>query len=515
MKKPRAKGRVAFVGAGPGDTGLLTLRAREYLSRADVVIYDGLANIDMLRFAENAEYVHVGKNIACRSLKNYTRASEAQTRINQLLVRHAAKGKFVVRLKGGDPFVFGRGGEEAVYLKKHGIPFEVVPGVSAGFSVPAYAGIPVTDRSAASLVTFVTGHEDPEKSGTAVDWHRLAGTGGTLVCFMGLRNLEKICRQLTEGGRAKKTPAAVIEWGTLPKQRTITGTLATIAAKVRKARVAAPALIVIGEAAAMRRELLWFERKPLAGKTVLITRAQRQSGTFRQKLEDLGAEVLEYPAIQIEKPRSWKLLDHEIRRITQYDWVLLTSVNGVESFFDRAAALKKDARYFQGVKFGVIGEATRTALSARGIEADLMPPSFHSDSLFDALERSMPLDGKKILLARADIASKEIVKSLKAAGAKVTDVAAYRTLENKEGFKLLREWLTYRKIDYITFTSASTVEYFLKAAGRKFSSKFPAKLLSIGPVTTAALRRRGLRPWAEAAVHTLDGLTACLLKKGS
>lgn len=512
VKVRKTAGWVAFVGAGPGDVGLLTLRACEFLSQAQVVVYDGLANIDFLSLAPQAKFVHVGKNMACRSLKNYSRAVSMQTDINRMLVRYAKQGKFVVRLKGGDPFVFGRGGEEAAYLKKHGVRFEVVPGITAGYSVPAYAGIPVTDRGASSMVAFVTGHEDPDKENPNVDWQKMAAFQGTIVTFMGMRNLTRICEQLIQGGKPKRTPAAVIEWGTLPKQRTVTGNLSDIASLVKKAKIAAPSLTVIGEVAKMRKDLLWFEKKKLSGKTVLITRAQRQAGVFKEKLQKEGAEVLEYPAIKIEPPKSWKALDHAIRHIDDYDWIVLTSVNGVEYFWQRVKKLKKDARYFHGIKFAVIGEATKTALHEKGIEADLMPKAYHSEALFETLNKKVSLKGARFLLARADIAAKRFATRLKQAGAFVDDVSTYRTLANKEGFRLLREWLAHKEIDYITFTSSSTVDYFLQAAGKKYAKKLPGTLLSIGPVTSKTLRSHGFKSFREAKQHTLDGLKALMLQ---
>jgi uroporphyrinogen III methyltransferase/synthase len=508
----KTKGVVYFVGAGPGDIGLLTLRGKELLEQAEVVIYDGLANIELLGFAEKAKFVHVGKNMACRSLKGYSRAVTKQEQINQILVKHAQAGKKVVRLKGGDPFVFGRGGEEAKYLEAAKIPFEIIPGVSAGYGVPAYAGIPVTDREIASAVIFVTGHEDPEKKDAAVDWRKLATFEGTIVSFMGMRNLDRICDHLKEGGKKKTMPVAIIEWGTLPQQRTIVGTLENIVLKVKEAKIQPPALIVMGDVVRMRKRLRWFEKKPLAGKTVLVTRSQTQASSFKQKLQFYGAEVLEYPAIEIKDPKSWTPLDRAIRQIENYDWLVLTSVNGVNALWKRLEHLKKDARAFKNVRFAVVGDSTRQALAVKGINADLMPKNYHADSLFEMFDQKISLKGKRFLFVRADIASNEIVKKLKAKGAHVENVHAYRTVQNKAGIHFLSEWVKHKKIDYVTFTSSSTAQYFVSAMGEKNLKKLQTKYLSIGPVTSRSMRDLGLKPSAEAKEHTVEGLIKTLLK---
>lgn len=502
--KTKRIGKVYLAGAGPGDPGLLTLRARRLLESADVVIHDWLVSDGVLAFAPRAEKIDMGKH----PLIQGRRRGALQDAINRELVRQARAGKTVVRLKGGDPLVFGRGSEEALHLKKNKIPFEFVPGVSAGYAVPEYAGIPVTDRRLASQVTFVTGHEDPLKSETAVDWKKLAALPGTIVSFMGVSSLPRIARLLVEHGRSPGTPVSVIEWGTLPRQRTAEGTLAGIAQRVKRIKIKSPSLVVIGEVNRLRKELAWFEKKPLSGKTVLITRAREQAGRLRAMLEERGAEVVEFPAIRILPPSGWKALDRELPKLRAYDWVVFTSVNGVESVFERIAARGLDARIFSGTRIAVIGDATAEALARRGLKADLMPPAFHSRSLLEQFKKLRP-SGKKFLLLRTDIAPELLRAGLEKEGAEVREVTVYRTRPDTAAARRLRGWLKTRTPDFITFTSASTVNCFFDAV-RGLRLKPSARLISIGPMTSGALRARGKRPFREARVHTLEGLAACL-----
>ena len=500
----RVRGTVYLIGAGPGDRGLLTLRGASLLQKAGAVVYDWLVNPSILEFAPSAEKFYVGKNIAKKSSPGYVDQKET----NGLLVKLARQGKTVVRLKGGDPFIFGRGGEEASYLKEKGIRFEVVPGVSAGYAVPAYAGIPVTDRRFASLVTFVTGHEDPAKKESSVDWKKLAGIKGTLVSFMGVKNLPRVAKALIEGGKSPDTPVSVIEWGTLPKQRVAEGTLKTIAQKVAAQKIGSPAVTVIGEVNQLRKKLAWFEKKPLASKTILITRARTQASGLRQDLEELGARVLEFPAIRILPPGDWGPLDQALNEIGRFEWMIFTSANGVEHVFKRLFELGKDARIFAGIKIAAIGEATEQALKERGLGADLVPGQFTSEALVSALKRMGEIDGRRFLLARTDIAPDYLRKSLESLGGKVREVTAYRTVpgKNSEEKRKLEEWLKHEKIDFVTFTSSSTVKNFFDAVPKQNRSGLKTRFISIGPVTSQTLRSYGHTPFREAAEHTIPGL---------
>lgn len=504
MKKLQSK--VILAGAGPGDLGLITLKAKEALGHSDVVVYDWLVNPELLSFAPKAQKIFVGK----KGGTHY----KAQSEINQILLKLARQGKLVVRLKGGDPFIFGRGGEEASFLVRHKIPFEVIPGVSAGIGVPAYAGIPLTDRRWASQVTFITGHEDPTKESSSVDWKKLSQIGGTLVSFMGVKNLPQIVKNLLQAGKSSKTPAAVIEWGTLPEQRVIVGTLSDIVNKTKSAGIESPALTVIGEVVRLRKELAWFEKKPLQGKTVVVTRARAQASELTRQLREKGAEVIEFPTIQIEPPSDPHQIDREINRLRQYDWVVFTSTNGVHFFFERVKKLKKDARIFSGIQIAAIGEATAKALEAQGLTPDLIPCDFTSHALFEALEKRNAVQGKKFLLARADIAPRDLKEALEKKGATVTEIEAYRTKRSAGGSLGLLDSLRKGKIDYVTFTSSSTVQNFFDPLPKAFRKKLRSELISIGPVTTKTLRQYGFRPTKEAKIHTIEGLVDALINGG-
>lgn len=504
-------GKVILVGAGPGDTGLLTIKGKEALEGAEVVVHDWLVNPALLKHAATAEKIFAGK-------KGGTRYKE-QSEINQILLRLARLGKQVVRLKGGDPFIFGRGGEEASFLAQHQIPFEVVPGISAGIGVPAYAGIPLTDRRFASQVTFITGMRK-EEIGDRKNASLLPD--GTLVYFMGAKNLPKIVQSLQKAGKPLTTPAAVIEWGTFPHQRVVEGTLKNIAAKVRQAGIEAPALTIIGDVVKLRKKLAWFEKKTLHGKTVLVTRARTQASQLVRRLEEQGADVLEFPAIEILPTSKPEAMDQEIGRIHEYDWVIFTSTNGVEAFFNRMDLLKKDARIFSKNKVAAIGEATAQALLEKGIKPDLVPAEFTSIRLFEALKQLDEIQGKTFLLARADIAPPDLKISLEKEGGSVVEVEAYRTRQatNVESINVgatgrspLQAMLMKGKIDYITFTSSSTVKNFFDALPPKERKNIRAKLISIGPVTSKTIKHHGFKPSREAKIHTIEGLVAAITKK--
>ena len=483
---------VYLVGAGPGDPGLLTRRALELIATADVIVYDRLIPEAALEGARpDAVLVYAGKEGGGDSMP--------QTEIERLLIQHGSSSeRTVVRLKGGDPFVFGRGGEEAEALRAAAIPFEVVPGVTAGVAAPAYAGIPVTHRDGASAVAFLTGHEDPDKPSPALDWAALAAFPGTLVVYMGVRRLGAIADRLQAAGRAGSEPAAVIERATLADQRVISATLAQIAAAAADAGVRPPAIVVIGSVAALRERLGWFEARPLAGRTVAVTRARAQASGLAARLRGLGAAVVEAPAIRIVA------LDGPAPRQGDYDLICLTSPNGARLLFERLSAAGRDARSLAGARIAAIGPGTAAALREHGVIADVVPGRFVAEGLVEALA-DVPV--KRVLVARAAQARDVLVDALRGRGAEVDVVPLYETVAERLTDAQLE---ALAAADYVTFTSSSTVELFLDAAGERLRSD--ARLVSIGPVTSAALRRRGLEPDVEASRHDIDGLLDALVE---
>jgi len=476
---------VYLVGAGPGDPGLMTRRSLELIAAADAILYDRLIPGGALDGARpDAELRYVGKEPG--------RPAVAQEQINVLLVSLGRAGKRVVRLKGGDPFVFGRGGEEAEALASAGVRFEVVPGVTAGVAAPAYAGIPVTHRDAASAVAFVTGHEDPSKRGSAIDWAALARFPGTLVFYMGVKNLPLIAERLVAAGRPASEPAAVVARGTLAGQRTVTAALAEIAAAVEEAEVRPPAITVVGPVAELHETLAWLERRPLEGEVVAVTRARAQASELAGRLRALGAEVVETPAIRIE-PLAVELPEPP-------DLLCFTSANGVRLYFE---ALDGDARSLAGTRIAAIGPGTATALREHGIEADVVPERFVAEGLLEALDGD-PLDGRRVLVARAAEARDTLPDGLRERGAQVEVLALYRTVaeplsEAQRG--------ALGRATYVTFTSSSTVRYFLSVTGTLPEG---ARAVSIGPVTSATLREHGLEPAVEAERHDIEGLVGAL-----
>ena len=495
----RPPGTVFLVGAGPGDPGLITVRGAECIRRADVVVYDRLANPRLLERAKpKTELIDVGKTVGAKAI--------SQDAINTLLVKKARSGKTVCRLKGGDPFVFGRGGEEALALVEAGVPFEVVPGVTSAVAGPAYAGIPVTHRGLASSVAFITGSEDPAKDRSAINWAALAKGPDTLVFLMGARNLQAIAQALLDNGRARGTPVACIEWATYPGQTVVQTTLAGAADPAVASTVQPPVIVVVGDVVSLRERLAWFEHKPLFGKRIVITRPRGQSAALADGLEALGAEVIEFPTIAIRPLRDQRKLDAALRRLGSYDWVLFTSVNGVRACFERLALLGKDARAFGSAKVAVIGEATGRALERHGVIPDLVPRDFTSSGLVEAF-KGRRLRGKRFLLLRADVAPDELPRMLEARGARVTCVAAYRTVPAKRD-KAATKMLAAGRVDMVAFTSSSTVRGFiraLKGIGEGTESSRIASA-SIGPETTRAAEGEKLAVRVEAKRHTIAGL---------
>ena len=501
-------GIVYLVGAGPGDPGLMTRRSLELIASADAVLYDRLIPPGALDGARpDAELRYVGKEPGAPAL--------TQEQTNELLVELAHAGKRVVRLKGGDPFVFGRGGEEAEALAAAGVAFELVPGVTAGVAAPAYAGIPVTHRDAASAVAFVTGHEDPEKSDSALDWDALARFPGTLVFYMGIRNLPLIVERLTAAGRDPDEPAAVIERGTHPGQRTFADTLGGIAARVDAEEVRPPAITLVGPVAELRETIAWLERRPLHGEVVAVTRARAQASGLAARLRELGAEVVETPAIRIEARAVEGELRAAVERIGEYSLVCVTSPNGVRLLFDAlataggqaraggAAEAGRDARALAGATLAAIGPGTAAALLEHGIRADVVPERFVAEALAEALE-PVAVERRRVLIARAADARDVLPDALRARGAEVDDVALYDTVAEP---LTDADRAALERATYVTFTSSSTVRFLLESGERPPAG---ARIVSIGPVTSATAEEHGLTVEVEAERHDIDGLVSAL-----
>ena len=499
-----SEARVYLVGAGPGDPGLLTLRGRDVLALADVVVYDALIPRRLLDHAPaEAERIYVGKRAAQHTL--------SQEGINALLVEKARAGATVVRLKGGDPYVFGRGGEEALALVEAGIDFEVVPGVTAAVAAPACAGIPVTHRHVASGVALVTGHEADDKADSALDWDALARWPGTLVFYMGVRNLAAISANLIAHGRSAETPAAAVHRGTTPRQQTITGTLATLPQAAEEAGLEPPAVILVGDVVRLRDRLQWFERRPLFGRRIVVTRARAQASELAKRLEVLGAETLEAPAIRIEPPDDPAPLQTAARHAASFHWIVFTSVNGVEAYFEALADAGLDARALATARIATIGPATAERLARFGLRSDLQPETFTGAAVAEALAATGNLAGLRILLPRADIAPKELPKALAAQGAEVREVVAYRTVPDTASCDVVAEAFEADEIDWLTFTSSSTVGNFIGAVGKDRVCASRARIASIGPTTSATLREAGLEPTVEAEPHTIPDLVNAIV----
>jgi uroporphyrinogen III methyltransferase/synthase len=484
-------GKVYLVGAGPGDPGLLTMRGAELIATADVVMTDALVSPPILaRIPKTTEVIYVGKRAGAHAVP--------QDQTNRILVEKAREGKRVVRLKGGDPFVFGRGGEEAEELVAAGVEFEVVPGISAGIAGPAYAGIPVTHRDHATAVMFVTGHESDDSTG--IDWQTLAKFNGTIVFYMGIANLGLISRSLRENGRRADQPVAVISRGTTPKQRTVIGTLENIEVVARG--IETPALIVVGTVVELHEKISWFETKPLYGKRVVVTRARDQASDLKRLLEESGAEVIEFPTIEIAPPESFDSLDRVIMALEDYQWIIFTSVNGVRCFFDRMRRAHRDARSLAGRMIAAVGDTTCEALRSLGIEADLVPPKFQSTALLPLLDEDQT--GIRTAVIRAAVGSDELIDELRKRGGQVDLAVAYQTKP------VAGDTGQLQNIDIVTFTSGSTVDNFFGAIDNGIAKH--ARLASIGPMTSEAIRRHGRSPDIEADAATVPALHAAILR---
>lgn len=515
-------GRVYLVGAGPGDPGLITVAGLERIKDADVIVYDRLISSRLLDHARpDAELIYVGKATpdgrGDRQVAQVGDDVTDQDSINAILIDKARVGKRVVRLKGGDPYVFGRGGEEAEALRAAGIPFEVVPGVTSAVAVPAYAGIPVTHRGVASSFAVVTGHEDPSKDQTAINWPHLATAVDTLVFLMGAKTLPDIVEKLVANGRPAITPVAVIRWGTTPEQRTVTGTLADIVDRVREAGITAPAITVVGEVVRLRETLSWFEDRPLFAKRILITRTRKQASVLARLLAGEGAIPVELPAIEIEPSEDGAAISAAIDALTagRYGWAVFTSANGVELFFGRLAERSLDARAFGSAKIAAIGPATATALSQRGITADLVPTEYVAEAVLEALCPHVSL-GDSVLIPRAESARPALVDGLRAAGVTVDEVPLYRAAVPAEAPPEALAALREGRIDIVTFTASSTVRNLVTLLGNTspLTREGHPLIACIGPITAKTAEDLGLPVDITASEYTVPGLVAALKEQG-
>lgn len=498
--------KVYLVGAGPGDPGLITVKGKECIEAAEVVIYDYLAAPTLLNYApQNAEMIYVGKKGGDHTL--------SQDEINALIVEKAKAGLKVCRLKGGDPFIFGRGGEEAEVLAAGGIPFEVVPGVTSAVAAAAYAGIPLTHRKLTATLAFITGHEDPHKEESSIDWESLSRGIGTLVFFMGVKNLPDISQKLIAHGKSPDTPVALIRWGTTPGQQTVTGTLDDIADRVKKAGLKSPAIIVVGDVVRLREHLKWFETRPLLGKRIVVTRAREQASDLVKRMADLGAECLEYPTIKVVPAADAVPLDDAISRLSTYDWIVFTSVNGVAFFFARLFETDRDVRALNHLQTAAIGPVTSQRLRQFGLKSDIIPENYRAEAVVEAF-RKVDLKGKKVLLPRAAEARPVLPVELRKMGAHVDEVTAYLTEKVAGNAELLIEQLTDKRIDLITFTSSSTVKNFkaLLPPDRSKDLLEGVTIASIGPITTDTAIDLGFEVHITAQTYTIPGLCEAILK---
>ncbi|UCG64434.1 MAG: uroporphyrinogen-III C-methyltransferase [Deltaproteobacteria bacterium] len=510
-KKPRSlnksnKGIVYLIGGGPGSPDLITVKAKECLHKADVIVYDYLIDESLLSLGgKDAELLYVGKKSGQHTM--------SQQEINKLLIAKAEQGLAVARLKGGDPFIFGRGGEEAMELAEAGIQFEIVPGVTSAVAVPAYAGIPLTHRDHSSTVCFITGHEDPTKETSNINWDSLAQSPGTLVFLMGIGNLGNITRKLIHSGRPAHSPVAVISNGTTPNQKTVTGTLENIEQKAKDANLTPPGVIVVGDVVGLRGHLNWFETRPLFGKNILVTRPEDQAAGFVSILSGLGARCVQIPAIRIMPPTTWKELDRAIAGLSVYDWILFTSINGVKYFFGRLQVFKKDARHLSGIKIGVIGPKTAQALLDRGVIPDLIPDKYSAEGIVEALHQ-YPLTGQRVLLPRPVIARDYLPEELKTLRAKVDVVEAYQTVQPEYDQNQLDDLFKKGAIDMVTFTSSSTVDNFLGLFEGKSVGKEISKILvaCIGPITARRATEKGLTVTVVPDEYTGDALARAIVE---
>ena len=508
--KKHGPGKVYLVGAGPGDPGLITVRGKQLLERAEVVIYDYLASPRLLRhIPKDAELVYAGK-------KGGVQHTHTQEEINQMLVDFARQGKMVVRLKGGDPFIFGRGGEELQQLAAAGVPFEVVPGVTSASAAATYAGIPITHRDYTASVAFITGHEDPTKENSNVDWARLATGAGTLVIYMGIKNLPIIVDHLISNGRDPKTPVAVVRWASTPEQQSVVATLDTIVKVVRENGIKPPSLVIVGEVVKLRDTIDWFEKRPLFGKRIIVTRTREQASDLVAGLEEAGADCLEYSTINIQPADSYEILDSELERLDEYHWIVFTSLNGVDYFFQRLYARGMDARNLKGPGIAVVGKSTAELLLKYGVKADLIPSSSYTgEGLAESL-LDQGVEGRNILIARAELSREILPETLRGAGARVTVAPVYKNVPPQGRKDALRAELENGKVDMVTFTSSSTVKNFLTMVDAVDQQELErlmdgVKIAAIGPITAKTITDSGLRVDVQPPLYTIPELIQAIV----
>lgn len=493
-------GKVFLIGAGPGDPGLITVKGLECVQRADVVIYDYLANERLLEHRRpDSELIYVGKQGGRHTLP--------QEEISSLIVRKAKEGKVVARLKGGDPFIFGRGGEEAEECVDHGVPFEVVPGVTAATAVPTYAGIPLTHRDHTASVAFVTGHEDPTKPESKLHWDKIATGIGTLVFFMGMKNLQSIVENLVSNGRSSSTPVAAIQWGTRTDQRVVRGTLSDIVRKVQEAKLGPPSIVVVGEVVGLRDKLNWYESKPFFGKRIVVTRSRDQASVFAEKLIDLGATPIEFPSIEVVPPSNWDELDAALRELASYQWLVFTSANAVRFFFQRLRELGMDIRALHGLKICAVGPKTAESLETFSLQADLIPEEFKAEGVIAALG-GMSVKGVRFLIPRAKVAREIIPDKLRERGAEVTVATAYENVRPTTDVDRVRKLFQDGKISAVTFTSSSTVNNFVEMLGKSEYKPFMkgVAVACIGPVTAKTAEEYGMHVDVMPKDYTIPAL---------
>jgi len=496
---------VYLIGAGPGDPGLFTLKGKKVLEKAEVIVYDRLVSDSILALGNpEAEYIYVGKMAGKHAL--------SQDKINELLVQKVSQGKIVARLKGGDPFLFGRGGEEALYIREKGYDIEIIPGISSAIAVPAYAGIPVTHRDATSSLAIVTGHEKPDKEVSSIKWKELAQGIGTLVFLMGVENLDFICQQLISHGRNANTPVALIRWGTLPAQEVLTGTLADITNKVKEYNFKPPAVIVVGDVVKLRSELRWIENKPLWGKRIVVTRARAQASRLVEIINELGGEAIEFPSIVIKAEENLSGLYNAFMHLDSYNWIIFTSVNAVNIFFIEMKKRGIDIRALHGINLCAIGPATRDALEAKGLIVDSVPAEYRAEGIIKALEGKVKAN-QWVLLPRARGARQVLPNTLRQWGAHVNEVILYEALPAEKQSRAKIDEILEDRIDYITFTSSSTVNNFVRMIGKDklLRMQNKVKVACIGPITADTARQHGFRVDVQAEEYTIDGLLKALI----
>lgn len=509
--KSKRCGKVYLVGAGPGDPGLITVRGKYLLEKAEVLVYDYLASKKLLKHVpKDAELIYAGK-------RGGVKHTHTQEEISQMLVDHAMSGKVVVRLKGGDPFIFGRGGEEVQELFKAGVPFEVVPGVTSATAAATYAGIPITHRDYTASVAFLTGHEDPTKETSNIDWSKLATGAGTIVVYMGIKNLPIIMDNLLKHGRDPKTPVAVVRWASTPEQRSVVGTVETIADIVAKANIKPPSLIIIGDVVKLKAVTDWYEKRPLFGKKIIVTRTREQASELMAGLEEYGANCVEYSTINIQPVESYEVLDGEMERLNEYHWILFTSLNGVKYFFERLYSMGKDSRDLKGPDIAAVGKSTADLLLQYGVHADLIPNVFTGEGLAESL-LDQGVEGRNILIPRALQGREILPETLRGAGAQVTVAPVYQNLPPEGRREALREELEDGDVDMITFTSSSTVRNFLSMVDADDLDELlgllqGVKIAAIGPITAKTITDNGLTVDIQPEEFTIDALTQAIVEE--